>query len=671
MSGFDARLCGGGGKAAKNGILRPRAGPSRTATARSRGVSIRMSGVLTVLLRVYLSLITLVGIAWIVDLPQQIGQSLIDAEWIGALLGLGVAAAFLKHPYSDRPGALEAVLGFGAIGAWLWMALNYNEWVIDLSGYTPAKYLPGIVGVLLLMEAMRKTAGLAIAILVWVLIAYALLGWMLPPPFEAGRLGSPELVMYLYSDTNGVPGLVLTVIGTLVLAFIMLGRLMEITGAIKFFTDLALSSMGHRRGGPAKVAVVASSIFGSINGTVIGNIMSTGIVTIPLMKRSGFKSHQAGAIEAVASNGGQFAPPVMGATAFLIAEFLQVSYITVALAALAPAALYYVCLFMQIDAVAARQGLQGLPRSELPRAGATLRNGWIFLLPLAVLLYLLFGLGYNPGLSAMFAVLALLVLALLKSRALLGFGTLKSLLVGTGENMLPLLMIGGGAGIVIGVMNITGLGFSLSLVLGEIGRNAGLFAMLLLTGAISIVLGMGMPTTAIYVVLSVVLAPALVEMGVSPMAAHLFIFYFGLLSFLTPPVAVASYVSAGLAGANMWSTSWEGVKLAVAAYFMPFLWCYNEAFVLEGSPAAIFYVVTTALIGAFLLGRAAQSFRPSRPKEAGIGVVLLIGAVAVGGSTVWIGPESPVTLGAALAGIALPLGLRWAGVLPRTRLAEA
>jgi TRAP transporter 4TM/12TM fusion protein len=630
-----------------------------------------MDGVLSWVLRVYLAAITLIGIAWIVDVPQYLGVSLIAAEWIGLLLGLGIAAAFLRHPYSERPGPFEAALGVAGLAAWLWMAMNYNDWVIDITGYTPSKYIPGIVAVVLLLEAMRKTAGLAITILVWVLIAYALLGHLLPPPLEAERLTTPAFVMYVYSDTNGVPGLVLTVIGTLVLAFILLGRLMEITGAIKFFTDLALAGMGHRRGGPAKVAVVASSIFGSINGTVIGNIMSTGIVTIPLMKRSGFKPHQAAAIEAVSSNGGQFAPPVMGATAFLIAEFLQVSYVTVALAALVPAVLYYVCLFLQIDAIAARHGLHGLPKSELPRAGAGGGAGWGFLLPLAVLIYLLFGRGFDPALSAMFSVLALLVLAVLRFRSLLTLGTLKSLVVGAGENMLPLLMIGGGAGIVIGVMNITGLGFSLSLVLAEIGRNAGLFVMLVLTGMISIVLGMGMPTTAIYVVLSVVLAPALVEMGVSPMAAHLFIFYFGLLSFLTPPVAVASYVAAGLAGGGMWATSWEGVKLAVIAYLMPFLWCFNEAFILEGTRTAIVYTLTTAFVGALLLGRGAQVFGVRQPKQLAVGTLMFAGALAVGGSTVWLGAESPGTLAAAGAGVALLIGLRAVGALPQTRLAKA
>jgi TRAP-type uncharacterized transport system fused permease subunit len=224
---------------------------------------------------------------------------------------------------------------------------------------------------------------------------------------------------------------------------------------------------------------------------------------------------------------------------------------------------------------------------------------------------------------------------------------------------------------VIGIMNITGLGFSLSLVLSQIGANAGLFVMLLLTGAISIVLGMGMPTTAIYVVLSVVLAPAIIEMGVSPMAAHLFIFYYGLLSFLTPPVAVASYVAAGLAGSGMWTTSWEGVKLAAAAYLLPFLWCYNEALVGEGSAAAVTYAVLTALAAAFLLARGIQIFRVRTAKELTVGALLFVAAVVVGASTVWIGPESAASLAVAAAGVGLLVGLRAFGALPEARLAKA
>ena len=299
-----------------------------------------MQSFIDILKNIYLATIVLIGVAWVIDIPQYFGLSLISAEWMGPLLSIGIAAAFLKHPYSKKAGLFEIILGFAALLSWCWMSLHYADWIIDIFGYTAEKFIPGIIALLLLMEALRKSAGLPITILVWTLIAYSFFGYLMPQPFEAEQLQMPRLIMYLYSDTNGIPGQVLSVIGRLVLAFIVLGKLMEITGATQFFTNLALAAMGHRRGGPAKVAVVASSVFGSINGTSVGNIMSTGIVTIPLMKKAGFKAHYAAAIEAVASNGGQFAPPVMGATAFLIAEFLQMNYIDVVIAAIVPCLLY-------------------------------------------------------------------------------------------------------------------------------------------------------------------------------------------------------------------------------------------------------------------------------------------------------------------------------------------
>ena len=623
-----------------------------------------MQGVLSVLEKCYLGAIVLIGVAWVLDVPQFFGFSLISAEWMGPLLAVGIAAAFLRHPYAQVPGALEGVLGLAAIGSWSWMSLNYSDWIVDIFGYTPEKYLPGIVAILLLMEALRKSAGWPITILVWVLIGYGFFGYLMPQPFEAEQLQTPRLIMYLYADTNGVPGQVLAVVGRLVLAFIILGKLMEVTGATKFFTDLALAAMGHRRGGPAKVAVVASSIFGSINGTSVGNIMSTGIVTIPLMKNAGFKPHYAAAIEAVASNGGQFAPPVMGATAFLIAEFLQISYTDVVIAAAVPAVLYYVCLFSQVDAIALRDGLHGLPREVLPSGRAELRKGWTFLLPLGLLLYLLFWRGFNPAVAALWAVAALLVLSTVRNRRLPPREAWLDLLVGGGANMLPLLMIAGGAGVVIGIMNVTGLGFSLSLVLTQIGENAGTLAMLMLTGGIAIILGMGMPTAAIYVVLSVILAPAIVDMGVSPMAAHLFIFYFGLLSFLTPPVAIASFVAAGLAGSRMWLTSWVGVQLAAVAYFLPFLWSFNDALLLQGSLLANSYAVGTALVAVLLIARALQTLALGTTASLMSGLAVFGGALVVGSSTVWLGQEAALTLAAAGIGLGVLVvfgpGGKWA-----------
>ena len=612
-----------------------------------------MARVLTLIEQLCLGAIVVVGIAWIADVPRFAGISLIAAEWIGLLLGVGIAGALLKYPYLPRYRIVDALLGIAALGCWLWMSVNYNDWIIDISGYTAEKFVPGIVAIVLLMEAIRKSAGLPITVLVWLLITYGLFGYLLPAPVRAEALPPQAFVMYVYADTNGIPGLVMTVVGTLVLAFVVLGRLMEISGATKFFTDLALAGMGHKRGGPAKVAVVASSIFGSINGTAIGNIMSTGIVTIPLMKKSGFRARFAGAIEAVASNGGQIAPPVMGATAFLIAEFLQRSYVEVVVAALVPALLYYVSLFLQVDAIAARYSLHGMDKRDLPNARSLLRGGWVFLLPLVVLIWLLFGRGFDPALSALAAMATLFVLMVVIRRRLMSLREIARIIVGGGENMLPLLMIAGGAGVVIGVMNITGLGFSLSIMLSQIGQNAGIFVMLLLTAAISIVLGMGMPTTAIYVVLSVVLAPAIVEMGVDPMAAHLFIFYFGLLSFLTPPVAIASFVAANLAGSGMWRTAFEGVKLAAIAYLLPFLWSFNPALIMDGSPLEIVYAIGTALVGALMITQGMQWVRLSDLRELALGLALFAGAIAVGGSTIWLGADSALNAVTGLVGVAV------------------
>ena len=612
-----------------------------------------MERALAVLEKLCLAAVVVIGIAWILNLARYAGLSPTEVEWIGPLLGLSIAAAFLRHPYLAAHRWIDLVAGLAAIASWVWMSMNANDWMLDLGGSSAEKFVPAVVGLVLLLEAMRKVAGLPITILVWLLIGYSLFGFLLPQPFQAVEQPFDRVVTYLYVETEAVPGRVMVIVATLVLAFIVLGRVMQVSGAIRFFTDLALALMGAQRGGPAKVAVVASSVFGSINGTAVGNIMSTGIVTIPLMKKSGFRAEFAAAIEAVASNGGQFAPPVMGATAFLIAEFLQVSYATVVLAAIVPAVLYYVCLFAQVDAIAARFGLHGMRRADLPRLKPLLAEGWVFFVPLAVLVWLLFFRSLDPAWAALAAAATLLVLATIRQRRPPSLAELKDMLFGTGESMLPLLMIAGGAGVVIGVMNTTGLGFSLSLELSRIGESSGLFVMLLLTAAISVVLGMGMPTTAIYVVLSVVLAPALVEMGIEPMAAHLFIFYFGLLSFLTPPVAVASYVAAGLANSGMWSTSWEGMKLAAMAYLVPLLWCYNPALLLDGTPAEIVYVVATSLVAAMLLARGIQGRWGLGSFDRLLRGLTVAAAIAVGSATVWLGADTVVNLIVVAAGMGL------------------
>jgi TRAP transporter 4TM/12TM fusion protein len=614
-----------------------------------------MTYVTTFLHRTYAAFLLLGGVVWASNFLLQLGISLIDAEWVSFYLAVGIAAAFLQVPYGKRAGVIDIALGFVAIASWLWMSVHFQTWLVDINGATPEKYIPGAIAIIVMMEALRKASGLPITTLVWLLIIYGFFGYLLPQPLQANYLAPEPFILYLYADTNAIPGFVLNIIAGMVLAFIVFGKLMEVSGATQFFNDLAMALMGHRRGGPAKVAVVASGMFGSISSSPVSNIMSTGVVTIPLMKRVGFKPHYAAAIEAVASTGGQIAPPVMGATAFLIAEFLRVSYFDVVIAAILPALFYYVCLFMQVDAVAQREGLMGMPRSQLPKLGTVLREGWAFVIPLVLLVYLLFGRGSTAAYSALASSLVLLAFALIrgKLRTRAEWGVL---IFGGGAGMVPLIMIGGAAGAVVGVMNSTGLGQSLSFVLVQAGSSWGLMPMLLVTAILCIILGMGMPTTAIYVILATVIGPAMIKMGMTPMAAHLFIFYFGVMSFLTPPVAVSSFVAAGVAGASMWQTGWVGMQLSMIALMLPFVWAYDPSLLLDGSWLSISIVIATTLAAILLISRGLLSMHVGNIAGMTIRIVLTLAAIAVATAPVWLGPES-VTAG--VIAVAVIAACKW------------
>ena len=362
----------------------------------------------------------------------------------------------------------------------------------------------------------------------------------------------------------------------------------------------------------------------------------------------------------MASDGGQIAPPVMGATAFIIAEFLEVPYSEIVVLAALPAALYFLVLFMQVDGLAVRFNIKGLPKDELPKAFSVLIGGWHYFVPLAIVLYFLLGLGYRPGLSALYSCAALFVLMVVKNRRLPSKNGWSEFFSGGEENLIALVMIGGGAGGIIGLMNSTGLGFQLSLVLTEVGQNAGIFVMLLLAAFICILLGMGMPTAAVYVVLVSIVAPTLVEMKIPEMSAHMFIFYYGLQSVWTPPVAVASIVAAQLAGADMWKTGLIGLQLAAAAFLMPFLWVFNPALLLDGTWLEFCLVTATTVVAGMLIGRMSMVMAGGLLNTlAGFG--LLGVAIIVGSATIWIGPADPLSLAPAAVGLVLVFGLRFCG----------
>ncbi|WP_346914286.1 TRAP transporter fused permease subunit [uncultured Roseibium sp.] len=598
--------------------------------------------------------LTAIGILWLLDVPRHSGFVVLTEQYLALMIGLATLAGLVTVPLKDNAllRSLDWLLGLACLASWLWLAWNYEAWLLDPVNRGPEKWIPAVIALFGILEATRRHCGAVLALLGVAFIAYGLIGHLAPGIFAAAEMAPARFTLYLYNDTNGVLGLVLRVGATQILGFIVFGAVLNAVGGSQLLTDLAMASMGHRRGGPAKVAILASSLFGTLSGSTVANVMSTGIVTIPMMKRAGFPARYAAAIEAVASNGGQIAPPVMGATAFVIAEFLQVSYADVVLAALLPAIAYYVMLYLQVDRYAAVHGLEGAPRSELPPLGKSLLRSWPLLLPLGVLMYFLFGLGYAPGKAALYAAFVAYGFHLLMApRGAPRFSLLFEIARTAGKTMVPVLLVCAVAGIIIGTINVTGLGFTLTLALGKIAQVGGVLPLLAVTALIAIILGVGMPTTGVYVVVSVLLAPALVKAGIGLMSAHLFIFYFGLLSMLTPPVAIASYAAASLAQSDMWRTGVTGVQLAVVAYLIPFVFAFNPALLFDGTWEEIIVSCLSVGTGGIILAEvlAWKSAYGGGWKRLAMAIVALF----IGGSSALFGAAAPAALVVALA--AMPL----------------
>ena len=433
----------------------------------------------------------------------------------------------------------------------MYMAVNFTDLGAMMFFAPKDGLIASILVIALSLEGVRRTTGWALVIIVVVFILYGLFGDHIPGVMQARPSQAAQLAFYLGFDSNAILGTPIMVAFTIVIAFVIFGALLQATGGSNFFTDLALAMMGRYRGGSAKIAVVGSALFGSISGSAVANVVATGVVTIPMMKRGGYPPHQAAAIEAVASTGGSLMPPVIGVAAFVMAEFLQVSYGAVMLAALIPAVLYYTVLFIVADLEAARAGITRVEEELIPRAAQVLRAGWFFPIPFVVLIYALFGLNLRAEEAALWASASLIVLSMafgykgerLSVRAL--FDSLRQ----AGEGVLDIVMICCGAGVVIGILAVSGLGFGMTLTLVTIAGKS-LIVLLLLCAIVSIILGMGMPTIGVYVLLAALVAPAMVEAGVTPMAAHMFVLYFGMMSFITPPVAVAAFAAASIAKAD-------------------------------------------------------------------------------------------------------------------------
>jgi len=454
----------------------------------------------------------------------------------------------------------------------------------------------------LTIEATRRTIGWSLVIILLALAGYVLIGHLVPGQLQTRKVEIGQLLGYLNLDNNGLLGIVLQITVIVIIPFVLMGQLLMRSGGSSFFNDAAIALMGRYRGGAAKMAVVGSSLFGMISGIAAANTVAVGIVTIPLMKRSGMSARLAAAVEACASNGGQLMPPVMGAVAFVMADFLQIPYKDVAIAAILPSVMYYSALFIQADLAAARYGFGKVEEAKIPRIAKVLAKGWLFLVPFAVLIYTMFWLNFEPEYSAMAASAAIIVLGF-------AFGydghrmTLRDLwnaVVETAGGLCEILVISAAAGFIMGLFQVSGLAFAFAAYLVELGGQS-LILLLVLAAVVSIILGMGLPTIGVYVMLAVLVAPALVKVGVPPLAAHLFILYFGMMSLITPPVAPAAYVAAAIAGSPSMATGWTAMRFGWSSYIVPFLFVYSPAILMQGSVIDIVAVTVTSLFGIWLI----------------------------------------------------------------------
>ncbi|HWE20674.1 MAG TPA: TRAP transporter permease [Hyphomicrobiaceae bacterium] len=508
-----------------------------------------------------------------------------------------------RVPWSDL--ALAAV-SLACVG---YLFVNYHYIVNRFPTAHPLSLMDMIVGItaiLLVLEATRRTIGAALPIVAIVFLAYGFAGpWLIGWLYHRGL--SLELTIdQTYFTTEGIFGVPMSVAGTYVILFIIFGTFLEKSGAGQFFMNFANAIAGGARGGPGKVAVVSSSLFGTISGSAVANVMVDGWLTIPMMKKTGFKPEAAAAIEAVASTGGQIMPPIMGAAAFVMAEFMGVSYTQVMIAAAIPALFYYGALFAAIHFNAVRSGLKGVPREELPILGhIILRQGHLFL-PVIVLLALLLY-GYTPTYGAIIATVALVAISWLRPSTGLRWRTCIDALRDGAMNTVPVAMACASAGIVIGIVLQTGLALRFTAFLVDFTYGS-LLAALVITMVAGIVLGMGMPTTPAYIMQAALLVPAIMKLGVEPMAAHMFAFYFSCLSAVTPPVALAVYAAASIGGAGLWGSGLQAVKFAAAGFIVPFFFVYNPALLFEGPWIDILRAVVTGSIGVVALAASMEGY---------------------------------------------------------------
>ena len=576
---------------------------------------------------VFGAVITILAIVWSFDVPLKLGWPIYTEQFIAAMIGLALFLAYLRPGTDGRVVASRWVLACVGLTAGAWLAVRYPALQADMLGRPTESILIAVLLIAVLLDSCRRSAGIALVFVFAFFFLYASLGHLLSGAWQTKDFSLRRLLTYVALDTSGVPGIALIIACTTVIAFMFFGRVLQACGGAEFFTDISTALFGRYRGGSGKVEVVASALFGTISGSAVANVMSTGIITIPNMKRAGYKAETAGGIEAVSSTGGQIMPPVMGAAAFLMAENLQVRYAEVALAALVPALLFYFAVFVQVDYEAARRGIGGLDPASLPRPRKVMRAGWFFLIPFVVLFWLIFQFNVGAEEAVLWGVVALAPLAVWKGYGgqRLTWKTFFHAVAMTGRDAVELIIICAVAGGVIGLLNITGLALGLGLSLVTLTQGS-LPLLLIAIAMVCVVLGMGLPTTGVYLLVAMLAAPPLIQMGVDKMAAHMFVFFFGCLSMITPPVAMAAYAAAHIAGTGPMKVGLAACRLGWPAFVLPFVFAYSPNLLLVGRPGEIALSVLGATLATWFGSAAIAGYFL---REIGVAQRLLYAALAV------------------------------------------
>lgn len=559
------------------------------------------------------ALVTVIAVAMSVFHFYTAGFGLLDAVKQGAVhLAFTLSLVFLLYPISSKSAKdkipwYDVLLALGAAYGSLYLVINFDALSARSGLPTTMDLAMGFMTMALLMEATRRISNPVLPILALLSLIYCYFGRSMPSILAHRGFSIPRIVNHMYLGTEGIFGVPLGVSSTFVFMFILFGAVLEKTGMGRFIIDLSLALAGWSTGGPAKVAVLSSGLMGTISGSSVANVCTTGMFTIPLMKSVGYKPHFAGAVEAVASTGGQIMPPVMGAGAFILAQILGVPYIEVAIAAIVPALLYYGGVLVQVHLEATRLGLKGIPRDQLPPLLPLLKSQGFLLIPLVVIVYFLLA-GYTPLKAAFNGIIASYLLSFLNKDTRLTPKRLIEAFEAGARGAIGVACACATVGIVVGMATLTGLALR---VAGTIIALSGgkLLNTLVLAMVSSILLGTGLPTTANFIITSMMVAPSLLQLGVPAMAAYMFVFYFGIAADLSPPVALAAYAGAGIAGSDPMKTGFTAFKLALAGFLVPYIYVYNPMILLIGyEPLPFAQAVVTAVIGIFLLGMSTIGF---------------------------------------------------------------